>query len=278
MSELIESEEALSNQTKKEEEVDALTAFLQYCEKPFAKQLRKCQNISASEQERPDILLANDKTVFGIDHIYLPLCREGDGDADQVQKGREKKTFRKYQIDEENGINKLEGHENEAIGDIEHIVDKKYEAISDFKFDDYIRYCREKMEKHDALAYRENIRFQYPQKECSICLLLDIPYPFFFKTFEYYHLGNHKRACGFRKDYPFTSMFLDVLMKIRGVDKFFLIWHPDRNYKKKETACYILDTSSDLKTQVPIIWWRFDIPVEYKHPRKVKLLLEKSEE
>ena len=203
----------MSNQTKKQEELTSLNEFINQCSDSFAKKLSKCQNISELNQERPDVLLTDGQIIYGIDHIYLPIFREGDGDADQVQKGREKTVFREFQIDTEKGINKLEGHEGEAIGKIENIVDKKYLSISNYRFEEYIQYCGDRLKKHDALVYRENINMQFPEKNCCICYLLDIPHPDIIKTFEYYHLVNHKRISGYRKDYPFTKAFLDCLYK-----------------------------------------------------------------
>lgn len=261
----------MSNQTKKEEELTTLTEFIRLCSDPFAKRLKGCRNISVPDQERPDIVLADEDTVYGIECIHIPLFREGEGDADWVQKAREHTTFKKYQIDDEKGINKLEGHEDEALRDIEYLTDKKLESFRGFEYEKYIENCEKLLGKHDAFVYRENIESMFPERDYRVCFLLDITYPRIVKEFEYYHLRTRKKQQCVRKDYPFTVDFLDALKRTKGVDMFLVIWHLEREYKYADTRCYVINTKNDLKSQVPVVWWKFTLPEVYYRPWRLRL-------
>lgn len=266
----------MSNQTKKKEELAALTEFLRLCTDPFAKRLKGCQNISEPNQERPDIVLADGDTLFGIECIHIPLCKEGNGDADMVQKAREHTTFKKYQIDEKNGVNKLEGHEHEALREIEFLTDKKLESFRRFQYEEYIDNCAQLVAKHDAHVYRKNIEDKYQEKKSHICFLLDITRSRIVKEFEYYHFRTHSKQRGVRKDYPFTNDFLNVLKSTEGVDMFLIIWHLEREFKYTDTRCYVLNMREDMKLQVPMVWWKFSLPEEFYRPWKVRLSLKKD--
>ena len=140
-------------------------------------------------------------------------------------------------------------------------------------YEKYITSCRALLEKHNAPMYSENIRKRFPQKECYIVFLLDITRPSMVKELRYWHKVGQKSQQGVRLDYPFTYDFLNLLKEYSDVDFFFLIWHPDRSYGKKETRSYVLDPKENWKNQrLPAIWERFEFPEAWFHPWTVKLV------
>lgn len=268
----------MSNKTKKDEEFRSLQAFWSICRHALVKTLHDCSNVSEPKQERPDFVFVDVKCAYGIEHIHIPICKEGEGDADYVQRARERDTFYRYIVDEEKGINKLEGHEEEARAGIETIVNGKLKAISKTSYDEYMNTCQSLLKKHNATVYRQNVSERFPTKDCKICFLLDITHPEIVRELKYRRRGSNHFEQNVRRDYPFTFGFLDILRKNAGVDYYFLIWHPDRTYNPKETRAYLLDSKKNWKEQsLPTIWERFEFPDVFFHPWKVKLTVEKDE-
>lgn len=264
----------MGNLEKKQNERNSLNYFIKGSKDPFVQKIKAAQDFTTESQERPDIVLYDNDYVYGIEHISIPLCKEGKGGADQVRQGREKRVFGKYKIDEENGIDNLKGNENIVVEELNKIVNKTIDANAHFTYEEYISTCNELLRKHNAKVYYENIKIKFPEKKAVLCYLLDISYPNEVKGLDYKKNKNANFEYCVRRDYPFTFEFLDLLQRIPFVDKFLLIWHPNRSYEEKLTRCYVLDTQINMEKQVPRVWESFDIPVKYKRAVHVNLSYE----
>ena len=249
--------------------------FIKHCSDPIVRQL-KCDDVSLPNQERPDIVLKSGNTVFAIEHISIPIITIENGSAARIKDAHSAKTYQKYKIDEENGINKLEGHENEAVSEIESIVNEQLEAEAKFSHSEYIKTCKHLLiDKHNAKAYLDNTSLRFPGADIRVVFMLDIVKPDIFSRGLYYERTDHSK-CEFsvRNDYPFTTPFLDILRSVENVNYFFILWHTEKKCSKKDVLCYVLDPHENraLHNGFPI-WASFDIK---RYPtRKTNLILKK---
>lgn len=277
----------MSNQTKKIEEYNSWNAFLKHCVCKLTNYLSQCKDVSSSSQDRPDILLSNGDHMYGIEHISIPLLKIENGNAKRVLGSHENRLYKKYEIDEKSGIDKYSGNEEEAKKGIERLAQEYLDAVRSFTYSEYIENIKKLIYKHKADEYRKNISAQYPEKPVSLYFLLDIAYPALILKYglEYQYRGSMKKELSCRKDYPFTEDFEDVLKNKKGVDYFFIIWHPyytnslpelngfDEN-EYNESVCYIIDPNLELKKQgINNVWNSFDLNPITKFHRELKLNL-----
>lgn len=270
----------MSNNTKKQEELTSLNAFTNNCLDPLAKHLLCCENISLSNQERPDIVLSDSSAIYAIEHISIPMLQIGNGNADRIRQARTKKVYNKYYIDPNEGTNNLEGHEHEVLNSVESIVNEQLGAISDFSYVGFIDTCRNLLYKHNAQDYVENVSKWFSGKEIKVFFLLDFAYP---KVFEkgllYKRTNKATHEFSVRKDFPFTNDFLNVLYSVQGVNCFFIAWHPENTYDKKQLRCYLIDCINIDKSlqHIPQVWDSFNLPINRNIKQRVKLVLEGKE-
>lgn len=265
--------------SQKADEYISLNAFFRLCKDPFAKFLSECEDISVENQERPDIVLISGDCIYGIEVISIPLVTENDGDASRIQKARVQRAYNTYGIDVARGINRLSGHEDEALQSVENVINKKLDSIFTFSYQGYINRCRRLLlEKHDPSAYQRNLQKDYPNQENRICLLLDIARPELPRELKYWRINRAKSEVSVRSDYPFTYAFVNLLNKLPNTYRVLMIWHPEYEYDGKQTRCYVLNPSSCVADKsIPIIWASFDFPEKYKHSCHAKLELKRSD-
>lgn len=267
----------MGNKTKKQEEAASWKGFIDNCNDPLAKHLSSCEDISSQDQERPDIVLTDSQAVYAIEHISIPILKIEDGSAEKIRHADIKKVYNRFQIDEEKGINKLEGHTQEALSGMENIVNKQFEAISNFNYEGFIETCKALLEKHNAKDYFNNVLKRFHNKPVKVFFLLDFSSPEVFKHgLVYKRVNDTKESFLLRKDFPFTVAFLNALKSTKDVDLFFIVWHPDNSYNKKLTRCYIIDPKEEWKPQRIPIWKSFRLPIQRQAKLKAKLILEED--
>lgn len=265
----------MGNKTKKQEETESWNTFVKYCKDPLIHQLSMCEDVSQQNQERPDLVLKNGSTVYAIEQISIPMIRIKSGSAQRIREAQSSITYQEYMIDEKNGIDKLTGHEKEAISAIENIINRQLVAESGFSHTGYIQTCRELLvDKHNAATYRANVLKRFPHAKIYVFFLLDIAAPIIFqKGVLYKHLNSGIIEKSVRKDYPFTKPFLDVLRLIDSVDKILILWHLENRNNKNDVRCYILDPKIDWKKQgIHPIWELFELHSEFELGKRVKLV------
>ena len=264
----------MSNRTKKAEEYLSLKSFINHCPSPFVRQLKDAEDVSSEKQERPDIVLRNGDSVYGIEHINIPLLMIEDGSSVKIEAAHTAKTFNKYRLDD--GVDRLSGKEELALKEIEKIVNDRESSVSSFSHKNYIENFSRLLEKHDANLYLKNTAELYPESNTTICFLLDIAYPNEFSKGMEYKKRSDNRWCAFvRKDYPFTYAFLNLLERKQGVAEFLLIWHPIDDYSDKNTRSYVLHGDSNMIKQVPTaVWEEFRLPLIHRVSKRVNLILE----
>ena len=264
--------------SQKADEYISLNAFFRLCKDPFARFLLACKDISAKNQDRPDIVLSSGDCIYGIEVISIPLVTENDGDASRIQKARVQRAYNTYGIDVAGGIDRLSGHEDEALQSVENVINKKLDSIFTFSYQKYIDRCRRLLlEKHDPLAYHRNLKKDYPDQENRICLLLDIARPELPRELKYWRINSTKAEVSVRNDYPFTYAFTNLLNKLPNTYRVLLLWHPEYEYDCKQTRCYNLNPSSCITDKsIPFMWASFDFPEKYKHPCQAKLELKRN--
>ena len=275
----------MSNQTKKIEEYNSLNVFLKHCVCKLTKTLSQCEDVSSSSQERPDIILSNGDNVYGIEQISIPFLKIGTGNAKRVLGSHEDRLQKRYEIDEENGIDKYSGNEAKAKDGIEESIQEYLDAVRSFTYSGYIENLKTLINNHNTDEYRNSISIRYPENQVALYFLLDIAYPALILKhgIEYQHRGSMKKEQSFRRDYPFTEDFYDILKSKKMVDYYFIIWHPyyvngypelnsfDSN-GYDESVCYIINPSLELKKQgINNIWHSFDLSPATKYPWKAKL-------
>ncbi len=267
----------MGNKTKKEEEYLSLREFLRQCRAPFAKELFEADNISLDKQERPDIVLRKGDCIFGIEHIGIPLLRTKNGNTERIESAHKSDTFNKYRLDD--GVDRLSGKEDDAINEIENIINDRVSSLSEFNHKDYINNLITLLDNHKAEEYRQNILSKKTGDRIRICFLLDIAYSDeFSKGLEYRKAGSSKWNFFIRNDYPFTFSFLNALCAKQFVDTFCIIWHPISGYLHKKTKCYVLQNGTDMKKSISsMVWDEFRLPLKYRVPKKVNLKLEKTQ-
>lgn len=238
-------------------------------------------NISDEKQERPDFVFRKDNQIIGLEHIEIPILPVNGQDTEKLFKG---KTYKLYQQWKDT----YSEHYEEVTKALEEHINNKLDIYSDFNHTDYLKNCSTLLgvfpdkgkRKHDATKYIELLKEKYPDCDIKISFVLDVGYNkddishYQYRAYPYDDF--HKQRIN---DFPFTFVFLMLLAMIKDVHDIYIVWHPFDDYKSKYVKCYNIhfdDKGRIEDSNIPRVWWEFDMPKKLKKSH-VKLNLEKEE-
>lgn len=237
-------------------------------------------DVSENKQERPDFVFKKGDQIVGVEHIEIPILPMKGQSAEQFFNNKTRKLYQDWK-------DIFSSHYEEVTKAIQDLINQKLDVYSSFSSSEYIKSCARLLgagkppkRKHNASQYIELLKERYSGCDIKIAFVLDIGYSSAdISKFQYCPYPGEKFYTQRRLDYPFTIVFLVLLALIVDVYDFYIVWHPYNDYESKYVKCYDIHFDENkqllLNSNIPRVWWEFDMPEGLKH-HKVKLNFEET--
>lgn len=222
------------------------------------------------DSERPDFLIENKIGVIGVEHFLIDtLLGRKKGARSRIRNSEAQRTFEKYH---EN----IDDNEEEALKEIERIVQSDVDAIQNF---DYLRFISE-FERIVAEHADRVIEYKKSHSKIyKIVFLIEIHIP---KNKMIGISMNCKQEEIKGRRFPITVEMLEILKKISSNVDYVIISVMHNNYKQYPYVVYALDSKrfeESVAAQIKEVYRSFTYDWQTKPVKfKVKLNLEKTKD
>lgn len=219
------------------------------------------------EGERPDFIIENSYGCIGVEHFLVDTLIEGKNTSrTRAKQGESKFLSNKY-------CDNLDGNEENAVKDVERIVQAEINAIQNF---DYIKFMSEfKRISEEHIKNAEEYRKNHNLDKCIFLIELHIAKN---KILAFDFDSKCKSIKG--RKFPFTIEMIAILKKISCYVDFIIISVMHDNFTKCPYMVYVIDSkdfTKSLESQINEVFERFTYDWQtYPFKTKAKLKLEKG--
>lgn len=190
------------------------------------------------DSERPDFLIKNKMGVIGVEHFLIDTMKGRKKSArSRSRKSEIQRTFDKYH-------NSIDGNEENAINDIEAIVQSDIDAVQNFDYLKFISEFKRIVNNH----YQQVKEYKEQHKDIvKFAFLIEISISK--NEMIGFRSGQQEKIKGNR--FPITNDILKMLKNISDKVDYVIISVMRENYHKRPFAVYAFDNSNFEKSITP---------------------------
>lgn len=248
--------------------LDKTRNYISYAPKT-SKYILELLSGNVTDSERPDFLIKNKAGVIGVEHFLIDTMMGRKKSArSRLRTSEIQRTFDKYH-------GAIEGNEENALNEIESIVQSDIDAIQNFDYSKFICEFERIVNEHEKNV---NEYKKLHENIVELVFLIEIPISKN-KMIGISINGEQDIIKGNR--FPITYDMLEVLKKISDKVDYVIISIIHENYRKRSYAVYAIDNSKfeeSIKLQFKKIYKSFTYfwqTLPFK--KKIKLNLKRND-